>query len=147
MFIIDILNSIIDYLDNGKTNYFPSVKTIDSYKGQLADAMQNKQLIKLADPLPAVYALMIEDNPISEEPLHRIDLLICAESKSFNKDEKQTAAFSAAAGISKYINENQGWTYLNSPYIIDKEQFKIITLLSDNRYTILSANLFIKNLK
>ena len=147
MFILDPLNSILDYLADGKTKYFPSVKTIDSYKGQLSAAMQNKALIKLADPLPAVYAIMIDDTPISEDPAHRIDLLICAESKSFNKSEKQTAAFTAAAGISKYIDENQGWTYNNLPYMIDKEYFKITTLLTDEKYTILSANLLIKNLK
>jgi len=99
MFIINPLNSVLDYLNNGKTNYFPSVKTIDSYKGQLSEAMQNKALIKLADPLPAVYAIMIDDSPISEEPVHHIDLLICADSKSFNKGEKQTAAYIASHAV------------------------------------------------
>ena len=147
MFIIDTLSSVLKYLQDGKTNYYPAVKTIDVYKGQLAEAMKGKQIITLSDPLPAVYMVMIDDNPLAEDPVHNIDLVIIAESKVFNKGEKQTAAYSASDNICSYINSNQGWDYSGVPYMIDKERVKITHLMTDNKYTILNMNLTIKNLK
>jgi hypothetical protein len=139
--------AILAYLNYGKGTYFPFVKTIKKYRGEIANAAaQEEKIRKFADPLPGIYILGIDSNPIAEIQKSQFDLLVITESRVFDIEKKEYDNFVIIENVTKFISEVPGWMYNNKPYGIDREKVKVKTLLSDARFVIFSISLFIDNL-
>jgi len=142
----DLLNGLLTHIKNGSSNY-PLIKTIEIYSGQLAAALKNKSVVKLPNPLPAVYIVFIDGAPLSIIPRFTVELLICAESRAFNKYEKFAAAYNQADLLLQFLSRNPSWLYLSKSYSINLSDTKISTLLTDDALTILSLSLSVKMAK
>jgi hypothetical protein len=147
MLIFDDLNAVIDFIQDGNKDFYPEVKTIDAYKGQLSDAVKNNNVIKLADRLPAVYVILIDSKPLAIIEDYNFDLLIVTESKTFDKKEKHTAALTITGKICNYLKVHDGFNYNGKDYSIEAEAVKVAHLMTDNKYSIYQISLPIKDLK
>jgi hypothetical protein len=137
------LKAIEYYLNQNKAAYFPQVKTIKEYAGEIADAIKDNQVVKMRDILPAVYILFIDGTPAAEEPEFQFDLLIVTETKTFEREANQESNLDISDGIIKAFGNEPGWQYNSLPYLVDREQLKCRTLLSDNKYDVKLINLYI----
>jgi|GEM_PF-1702102 len=140
------LKAIEYYLNNNAPEYFNQIKTIKEYAGQLSEALKNNSIVKLTDKLPAIYIMFVDGLPASEEPKFQFDLLTMTETKIFNRTTNNESNLDLANGIIKLFADNPGWQYNNMPYLVDREQLKCTTLMSDNRFDVKVINLFISNL-
>lgn len=145
--ILDPITGLIAHLTSGKAANYSTVKTIGIYAGQLADALKRTNIVKMRDPVPAVYAILIDSTPVQLIPEHVVDLLVVTESKSFDRLDKHTDAITICGEISNYLIQNQTWTYLGIPYTIDETQLKVQNLTIDDRYSVFRIGLSIEESK
>lgn len=134
--ILDQVNALTAHLNSGKENNFAEVKTLQLYAGQLTRAISRGEVIKLREPVPAVYPILIKSKPVAVEPEHYIDLLIVTESQSFEKLDKHTDALTISGKISSYLIKNQSWQYLGLWYTLDESYIEVQPLTVDERYTV-----------
>lgn len=132
---------IINHLQEGKLDYFNSVKTIKAYAGELKD------VTKLNSQVPAIYVFMGEASPLAEQATHRADLLIVTKSDSFNKNDNRDNNMQLTEQVvNDYLGSNSKWEYQDYPFNIDTEDLFLRVASIDNKFAITIVELTIKDL-
>jgi hypothetical protein len=144
--MLNTQQALLQYLNTGKNEFFPTIKAIKKYRGEIARAAaQDEKIRKFADPLPAIYVLMVEGNPIAFTPVKNFDLMVITESRVFDVERKEYDNLVIIDGICNFIDEHPHWNYNNEPYLIDRDKVKVRTILSDARFIIFAISLEIHN--
>lgn len=140
-------NALIAWLSWAKVDFLPTVNTIGKYRGQIKTASKTAdELRRFIDPLPAIYTIAIEGNPVANDAVINFDLLVITESRSFDKAKKEYDNLVIIEALQNLILQHPGWTYRDNPYCINPENVVVKTLMSDNKYFIYTVSLEIHNL-
>lgn len=132
--------AILDHITNGKTRYYPTVKTIEGYAGELRDA------IKLAQLHPAIFIWMREGMPQAVVSRYEVDLIVVTSSSSFDKNN-HTNNLELSQSIAEYFGKNFSFIYASLPWTIDTEDMSLTTLMINNKFAIVKISFSIRNLK
>lgn len=136
--MLETLLALLEYLKRGKDVWYPFIETIKKYSGEIAKA---KETVKFNDPLPAVFILGINGKSTAENPSWNFDLLIVTESVIFDKNKNQYDNLIVEKRICDYIRNNACWYYNGVPYSIDTENIESKTLMSTDRFFIMTVSL------